>query len=428
MLAIVVAGSGLPNGLEALMLTTFRRFLAQDTGATAVIFGLSVVPVLGVGFAAIDYSRAAQVRTQIQSAVDATALMLSRDGIKLTDAELRSRGQAYFAASFRNETGATLAPLTVTRDGKIVRVALSGSVPTVGSRVMGKPGLDVAVASTSEWSDKKIELALVLDNTGSMSDTIGGQRKIDALKAAALDLLSTLKTVARTPETVKVSIVPFDTQVKLDRIASEKQPWLRLHGIPQWSSWRGYVGDREQIGNYDVTDAAPNGGVAATLYPAQARAAFNGADTLAVVRPLTNDFTALEATIKSMTPSGFTNVAIGVAWGHATLSPGTPLTQGAAFGTDGVEKFMVVLTDGDNTRNSFGQSPGVIDQRTRLACDSAKSSGVKVYTIRLLAGNATLLRECATRPDMYKDVKNAGELKQVFQAIASEITSLRLTQ
>jgi hypothetical protein len=70
----------------------------------------------------------------------------------------------------------------------------------------------------------------------------------------------------------------------------------------------------------------------------------------------------------------------------------------------------------------------VIDQRTRLACDSAKSSGVKVYTIRLLAGNATLLRECATRPDMYKDVKNAGELKQVFQAIASEITALRLTQ
>ncbi len=410
------------------MQATIKRFLGNSGGATAVVFGLAIVPVLGVGFAAIDYSRAAQVRTQVQGAVDATALMLSRDGVKLTDAELRSRGQAYFSAAFKNDMRATLDPLTVTRNGKVIRVALSGSVATVGSRVMGKPGLDLAVASTSEWSDKKIELALVLDNTGSMADTISGQRKIDALKAAALDLLSTLKAVARTPETVKVSIVPFDTQVKLDRLASEKQPWLRLDGLSQWTNWRGYVGDRAQLGNYDVTDAAPNGAVSASLYPAQLRASFNGADTLAVVRPLTNDFTALEATIKSMTPSGFTNVAIGVAWGHATLSPGAPLTQGATFGTDGVEKFMVVLTDGDNTRNSFGQSPAVIDQRTRLACTAAKDNGVKVYTIRLLAGNATLLRECATRPDMYKDVKNASELKQVFQAIASEITSLRLTQ
>lgn len=400
----------------------------HDTrGTTAVIFSLALVPVLGFGAAVLDYSRAAAARTQVQGALDATALMLARDAATLSDAQLQSRGQSFFQGQLKtNKHGTVLTPITVTRDSRTIRLAVNGTVPTAMMGVLGIQRMEIAGNSRVAWGGRKIELALVLDNTGSMGDTIGGQRKIDALKSAASDLLTTLEKAARAPGDVKVAIVPFNTQVKID-VSAKGAPWLKLDGLTDWNAWQGYIGDRDQISDYDVTDAAPIAGANATLYPAQPLAGYNGPG-LATLLPLTTDFTALRARVSAMTPTGYTNIAIGTAWGHAALSNGTPLNQAAPYGDRSIEKIMIVLTDGDNTRNRFNQPSGVIDQRTRLACDSVKGDGIRLYTIRLLAGNAALLRNCASRNDMYYDVQNASQLQSAFSAIAAEITSIRLTQ
>ena len=50
-----------------------------------------------------------------------------------------------------------------------------------------------------------------------------------------------------------------------------------------------------------------------------------------------------------------------------------------------------------------------------------------VFTIRLVSGNAALLRDCASEEKKYFDVKDASQLGPVFQAIAREISSTRLT-
>lgn len=411
-------------------LTVCRRFLAaralqrDERGGVAVLFGLALVPVFGMGAAVLDYSRAATTRTEVQGALDATALMLARDGNRLSDGELTARAQAFFTGQLRNRYDGRLQPLTVTRDSRAINVAVAGSVPTAMMGILGIQRVEIGAASRVAWGGRKIELALVLDNTGSMADSIGGQRKIDALKTAANDLLTTLQAAVRDPDDVKVGIVPFDTQVRLDPAIHAGQPWLRLLGPSNWTNWRGHVGDRDQVSDYDTSDAAPMTGMAASLYPA-----VNGLSaTLATIRPLTTDFTALRTTVNAMTPAGTTNVAIGTAWGHALLSPGTPFTDGVPYGNRQIEKFMVVLTDGDNNTDRFGRSQSRVDDRTRKACDSAKTSGIRVYTIRLLAGNAGLLRSCATRSDMYFDVRNAGQLKSAFDAIAAEITAIRLTQ
>ena len=41
--------------------------------------------------------------------------------------------------------------------------------------------------------------------------------------------------------------------------------------------------------------------------------------------------------------------------------------------------------------------------------------------MRVINGNATLLRNCATNPTMYYDVDQASELNSVFSAIAQKI-------
>ena len=149
---------------------------------------------------------------------------------------------------------------------------------------------------------------------------------------------------------------------------------------------------------------------------------------LAQLKPLTTDFGALRSTVASMQPAGNTNVTIGVSWGLASLTAGAPLSAAQPFGTRNLTKLMIVLTDGDNTQNRFTSNSNEIDQRTDKACREAKNKGVRVYSVRVIAGNAGLLRDCASSPSMYYEVQDAAQLDPVFRAIASEISSIRLTQ
>ena len=49
-----------------------------------------------------------------------------------------------------------------------------------------------------------------------------------------------------------------------------------------------------------------------------------------------------------------------------------------------------------------------------MACDNLKAPGVniKVYTVRVINGNADLLRDCATNPRMYYNVQQAERAQQ----------------
>src|SRR5947208_2643601 len=48
------------------------RFLADQHGGVAPIFALALVPMIGLGGAALDYSRASAARTAMQASLDAT--------------------------------------------------------------------------------------------------------------------------------------------------------------------------------------------------------------------------------------------------------------------------------------------------------------------------------------------------------------------
>ena len=101
-------------------------------------------------------------------------------------------------------------------------------------------------------------------------------------------------------------------------------------------------------------------------------------------------------------------------------------------------KFLVLLTDGDNTANRFGGNgqdfnayAPLIDARLSQACANAKTDAgtkaVQVFAIRVMDGNGPLLKSCATDASMYYDVQNAAQLQGVFDQIARAITSIRIT-
>jgi hypothetical protein len=413
-------------------MSVVRRFEADERGVTAVLFALALVPVLGLVGAALDYGRATAARTQMQKAADATAIALVRDAPALSDAELERKGRRIFGSVFPGAHMDRTDPVTVRRDGRTIRVEATGSVRAT-IPVLGRGAIDIGTVAQSTWSARRIEIALVLDNTGSMDEVVGGRRKIVELRRASLNLLNTLKAAAPDADSIRVSIVPFDTMVRLDPAANRDAGWLRFPAGANRADWTGYVTDRDQP--FDAGAAAADQTRDPTLHPA----AMRGDSSLATVMPLASakaDHGALVARVGQMRASGCTNITIGAAWGLATLQ-GRAGVPGASTGGD-VERIMILLTDGDNTQNrwdndcSASGNRTAIDDRTREACRNVRAAVHRLYTIRVVNGNQSLLRDCAstdpkTGERLYYDVQDAGRIDGVFQEIVSAILGTRLT-
>lgn len=158
-----------------------------------VTFALALLPLLGLVGAAVDYSRATSARTGMQMALDATALALGKDVSNSGNvATLQQAAQAHFAALF-NHPDVENAQITASSEGKAVIFKATARVKTEFMRVIGFDSLAVGATSIATWSHTQLQVSLVLDNTGSMSES----DKIGALKTASHRLLKILKDAAK---------------------------------------------------------------------------------------------------------------------------------------------------------------------------------------------------------------------------------------
>jgi Flp pilus assembly protein TadG len=488
-------------------MSPLTRFLHDRTAGVAPLLGVCFIPLVGAIGAAVDYSRAASVRTSMQMALDSTALMLSKEAQGLDSAGLGSKATAYFNALFHRPEATNVqitqefgSPALSTFSLKITGTT---AVPTVFWRVLGTDHVDVTATGEVLWGIKKLNLALALDNTGSMASS----SKMTELKKAAHTLLTTLQNAAQTPGDVKVSIIPFVTDVNVDTSnvgaswidwtdweappasstppanvgPGSNCPWTNssngfrcttgpangssnTNTIPSsgthkgyicpsinnnngtyyngcynstnctgsgstlscqhaWvinahSTWNGCVYDRDQ--NNDVLNTATGGGAAINYRAHQT------SNCSTSMMPLSTDWTALNAKIDAMTPNGNTNVTIGLQMAWQSLSPVAPFSAPAT--SPDLDKVIIALTDGDNTQNRWSSTQSVIDARTDRVCTNAKADNIKIYTIRVIDGNATLLRNCASKPEMYYEVAQASQLNSVFTAIAQNLANLRIAK
>lgn len=423
----------------------FARILQDRKGGVAPLLALAIVPIVAAVGAAVDYSRANLVRSAMQNSLDATALMLSKDAQTLSSAQLDQKATTYFTTMFQRPEASNVQvtqQLSSPVQGNfILKVSGSATVSTMFWRILGQEQINVTATGEVTWGIKKLNLALALDNTGSMSSS----NKMTELKTAAHNLLATLKTAEKTPGDIKVSIVPFavDVNVGTGNVNADWIDWsdweskngtcskssyhnanscTANNGVwtpKNHSQWNGCVMDRDQ--NNDVLNTATAAGSPAVMYRAhQASACPTSMMTLSY------DWTALNSKIDAMTPTGNTNVTIGLQVAWQTLSPVTPFNAPAP--APDLDKVVILLTDGTNTQNRWTSSSTSIDARTQKACDNAKADNIKIYTIRVIDGNATLLQACASKPDMYYEVQQAAQLNSVFSSIAQNLANLRIAK
>ena len=212
--------------------TWFSRKLAElkqcQRGNVAMIFGLALIPIVGLVGVAIDYSRANSAKTSLQSALDAAALMLSREVSSLSQSELNQKALAYVQANLNRTDlkGLTVTPTFTNTSGGELKLRGQASIDTTITSILGVEQMNIADNSTIKWGNTKLRVALVLDTTGSMNSA----GKMPALKTAAKNLLTQLESAASNNGDVYVSIVPFSKNVNVGK-SNYNAGWI------DWTDW-----------------------------------------------------------------------------------------------------------------------------------------------------------------------------------------------
>lgn len=209
--------------------TRARAFGSANGGNVAMTFALALIPIVGLVGAAVDYSRGNSAKAAMQAAVDAAALMLSKDAAGLTTAQINSKANDYFQAIFNRTdvTNVAVTPSYTTSGGSQIVLTATGSIPTSILKVVGFPAFNIDASSTVKWGNTRLRVALVLDNTGSMSSS----GKLTALKTATTTLLNQLQTAAAKDGDVYVSIIPFVKDVAVDPTINYSANWI------DWTDW-----------------------------------------------------------------------------------------------------------------------------------------------------------------------------------------------
>lgn len=195
------------------------RFCADRSGNFAVTaaFVLSAA-VMSIG-AAVDYTRMQQTRSDYQNALDSATLATAIAFRTQSWDDAKRAGVDHFRSNHVVARDVTAAAPVFTRNGDIITGTLDSEIRTSFLKIAGFDALPYKVTAAVNSPDYPIEVAMVLDTTGSML----ADNKIDTLKQAARDFV---EIILRNPNADrKVAIVPFAQYVNVGR-DKLGQPWL----------------------------------------------------------------------------------------------------------------------------------------------------------------------------------------------------------
>jgi Flp pilus assembly protein TadG len=517
-----------------------RKAARDDRGAAAVIFAVATIVLAPLTLGVMDIYLASAQRNQLQDALDAATLFAARSNATATSTpSIQTVGSGALKGNLQLPQGVTLVSSSFTLTGSTV----TGYAETTPSALA--PGLwahtNIKANSTVIRSLDRLEVALVLDNTGSMAGT-----KLSNLKTASNNLIDTLAAAAAQstdPVPLRMSLVPFSMTVRVQGTTPTTNYNTTTHsgtGFPTWidpqakadvalgldtmavqsdrftllkqmnkTPWEGCIETRRQP--YDVQDTPPNPAVPATMFVpffwpdepdlianftgyqndylgdqgqgswtwlqreknqlkytvapktgTQPNGAYaygpNGGCAMQPIIRLTANTASIKTAVNAMVAVGDTNIPLGMMWGWHTLSPNAPFADGSAYGTQHLQKVMILMTDGDNTMGdppssaelnksyfsglgyiwqgilgitsgTTAQRQTAMDNRQALVCANMKAQGITIYTVRVevTTGPSPVLQACASSPDKYYDVQDVTTLNAVFASIAGSINSLRIS-
>lgn len=267
-----------------------KRFHRDQSGAFAIMFAVSSVTLIAMGGAAVDFVSIDQARSRAQQALDAATLSLQQD-IYQSNAKNNIQSKAEKLLIERvGKAGENIKidKTTISTQNGSLYLQASLDVPLYFVALLGIKDAKVVVESQAIRQKQYLEVAFVLDNSGSM----GSSGRMTNLKAATRTATKILfyggdpkPAGAKKSDKTKVAIVPFDHFVNVG-IDNKDALWMdqkgaskvsrenfddddnentkfkgrvnrfALYDALQGTSWEGCVEARR--GNLSINDTPPN--------------------------------------------------------------------------------------------------------------------------------------------------------------------------
>jgi Flp pilus assembly protein TadG len=226
----------------------FSRFLRDIRGNYVMLTAISMVPIMGALAIGVDYTELSSQRAATMSALDAAGIATARRIAQgASEADVKTYAKDFFEANLgivdpanttltvtlpnNNYGGGTLKlEANLTYEPRFLPTAamltnrLSTS-PTVGF----KAEAEIRLKNT-------LEVALVLDNSGSMDEYGAGttEKRIALLRTASKELVETLAKQAsqmkQIEKPVQFALVPFSASVNIAP-SSDDKTWMDTTGI-----------------------------------------------------------------------------------------------------------------------------------------------------------------------------------------------------
>lgn len=187
----------------------------DERGAAAVFFAVGLLLLAPATMGLVDIYMITTQRGQLQEALDTATLYAARADTASVD-EIQRIGESVLRANLKLPDGQEITAATFTLEGIKVTGNASIEPPEIGPRLWDQA--DIAAHSEVLRNSNNIEVALVLDTTGSMQSYMG------SLRDAATELV---ELVVKEPEKQKVyytkaAIVPYSVGVNLGAAYASK--------------------------------------------------------------------------------------------------------------------------------------------------------------------------------------------------------------
>jgi Flp pilus assembly protein TadG len=349
------------------------RFHRDETGAVLVLTLCLFLLMLMMGGVAIDFMRYERSRTALQNTLDRCTLMAASLDQKLAPQSVVEDCMAKAGMS------SDIDKITVTDSFNNREVKSLGTVDTnpFFLHLIGINKFDARALSVANQSITNVEIAMVLDVSGSMQGT-----KIANLKTAANEFVSTMLR-GDTENRVSISLVPYNGQVNLgpelrgqfnatDNPNVANMNCIDLPASVYTASAMSQTLAMPMSGNVDTftySDSYANGQMPAgyadvTNSWTQPQPNNRWCPPIAgnVVRPMSNSIGTLQGYINGLTAVGATSINAGVKWGLTLLDPASrgiitqmsaqglvpAVLRGRPFDYDdpATIKVIIVMTDG----------------------------------------------------------------------------------
>lgn len=408
-----------------------RRFSGSRQGTIAVLFAITgFLVVVSIGLA-IDGARAYSASSRVAAALDAAALAAAKmlDDESYSDADIQERAQRFFSAHMSAAVmhGLTVpAPTTrIDRASNEVELSTNVSLVTTFAQLAGVETFQFPRSSKVAYDMRRIELAMVLDITGSMCAPC---TKIDDLKLAAKDVVQTMITNDTPYGYVRIGVVPYSASVNAGPFAGPATVGASTDGCTV-----------ERSGPQAYTDAPPSSVNPLGAASSGTNPQYSCPSTQLL--PMSADKLELTNVIDSLSANGATAGHIGLGWGWYMVSPNWasfwPLNSRPRTPAPNVVKAVLLMTDGmfntsyipgagmNATDPAIADSPGY--QALQL-CDSMRAQNIAIYAVAFQAPPEAeaMLRACVSSGSNFFPAENGTDLRNAFREIANRLTALRV--